>query len=86
MSSTAFDESNVINSPVEWIAEHIKEYVENDGEKGHFRSDLNAETLLLTVQGRKSGHWHRTALAYQRDGNNFLVAASAGGTPQHPAW
>jgi deazaflavin-dependent oxidoreductase (nitroreductase family) len=86
MSSIVFDESKIIDSPVGWVADHIKDYVETDGRKGHFREDLNAETLLLTVQGRKSGNWHRTALAYQVDGENYVVAASSGGTPNHPTW
>jgi deazaflavin-dependent oxidoreductase (nitroreductase family) len=86
MNSTAFDESKVIDSPVGWVADHIKDYVETDGRKGHFHLSLKAETLLLTVQGRKSGNWHRTALAYQLDGENYVVAASSGGTPKHPTW
>jgi deazaflavin-dependent oxidoreductase (nitroreductase family) len=86
MSYTAFDESKVINSPVGWVADHIKDYVETDGRQGHSRADLNAETLLLTVQGRKSGNWHRTGLAYQPDGENYVVGASNGGAAQDPTW
>lgn len=84
--ATSFDESAISDSPVGWVAEHIREYVETDGRKGHFHVGLNAETLLLVVQGRKTGNWRRTALAYQADGENYIVAASSGGTPQHPMW
>jgi deazaflavin-dependent oxidoreductase (nitroreductase family) len=40
----------------------------------------------LTTRGRRSGLLRRTALIYGRDGDNYLVVASTGGGPQHPAW
>jgi deazaflavin-dependent oxidoreductase (nitroreductase family) len=46
----------------------------------------NAPVLLLTVTGRKSGKRRRTPLLYGRDGDNFVVIASVGGAPRHPAW
>jgi deazaflavin-dependent oxidoreductase (nitroreductase family) len=42
--------------------------------------------LLLTTHGRRSGRLRRTALIYGRDGDRYLVVASAGGAAQHPAW
>jgi deazaflavin-dependent oxidoreductase (nitroreductase family) len=84
MSSAAFDESRVIDSPVGWVADHIKRYVSTDGEDGHWF--LDAEMLLISVRGRKSGTWYRTALAYGRDGDNYVVGASSGGSVDHPEW
>jgi deazaflavin-dependent oxidoreductase (nitroreductase family) len=43
-------------------------------------------TLLLTTRGRKTGKLRRTALIYGRDGKNYLVVASNGGSPKHPFW
>lgn len=43
-------------------------------------------TLLLTTRGRRSGALRRTALIYGRDGDDYLVVASQGGAPRHPAW
>jgi deazaflavin-dependent oxidoreductase (nitroreductase family) len=83
-SATAYDESRVIDSPSGWVADHIKQYVETDGREGHTFHD--AEILLLSILGRKSGDWHRTALIYGRDGENFVVVASKGGDPKHPVW
>jgi F420H(2)-dependent quinone reductase len=45
-----------------------------------------APILLLTVAGRKTGKRRTTPLLYGRDGDNFVVIASKGGAPQHPAW
>ena len=42
--------------------------------------------LTLTVIGRKSRQPRDVQLAYHRDGNDFLVVASAMGQERHPAW
>lgn len=88
MSSTTptpYDESTVVDSPSDWVNSHIKSYVATDGVEGHeFRN--GAPILLLTVLGRKSGVWRRTALIYGRSGDAYVVVASKGGDPRHPAW
>jgi deazaflavin-dependent oxidoreductase (nitroreductase family) len=45
-----------------------------------------APVLLLTVTGRKSGKRRTTPLLYGRDGDNYVLIASVGGAPRHPAW
>lgn len=42
--------------------------------------------LTLTTIGRKSGLRRDTQLAYHRDGDDFLVVASAMGQERHPDW
>jgi len=74
----------VSDSPVGWVAQHIKGYVESDGEKGHRWRGVS--TLLLTTRGRKSGKRRRTALIYGKDGDRYLVVASKGGAKNHPEW
>jgi deazaflavin-dependent oxidoreductase (nitroreductase family) len=75
----------VVDSPTDWVADHIRGYVESNGEHGHeWRSGV--PTLLLTTRGRKSGKLRRTALIYGRDGDRYVVVASRGGAPEHPAW
>lgn len=79
------EQTDVVDSPADWVNKHIKSYVATDGEQGHeFRA--GAPVLLLTVVGRKTGVLHRTALIYGRSGDDYVVVASAGGTPKHPAW
>jgi deazaflavin-dependent oxidoreductase (nitroreductase family) len=74
----------VIDSPSAWVADHIQRYVDSDGEQGH--EWRGVPTLLLSVLGRKSGVWRRTALIYGRDGENYVIVASKGGNPTHPLW
>ena len=42
--------------------------------------------LLLTTSGRKSGKPRTVPLGYLRDGSTYVVIASNGGLPRHPAW
>jgi len=42
--------------------------------------------LLLTTQGAKSGKTHTVPLAFHRDGDRYVIVASMGGAPKHPAW
>jgi len=77
-------QEQVFDSPVGWVAQHIGEYIESDGRKGH--RWMGVDTLLLTTRGRKSGKLRRTALIYGRDGDRYVVVASKGGVPKHPVW
>ncbi len=76
--------TEVHDSPESWVSDHIQRYIETDGAEGHIWQGV--PTLLLTTQGRKSGQWHRTALIYGEHGSSYVVVASRGGAPSHPAW
>ena len=65
--------------------EHVKAYLETDGEVGHDWKN-GTSTLILTTTGRKSGEERLNALIYGMAGDNPMVVASKGGYPQHPAW
>jgi len=78
-------QDEIHDSPSEWVAKHIHDYVETDGEKGHDWKP-GVKTLLLTTRGRKTGQLHRTALIYGKEGDNTIAVASRGGNKNHPAW
>lgn len=42
--------------------------------------------LLLSTRGRKTGRRYRTPLLYGEHRGGYVVIASYGGSPQHPAW
>ena len=42
--------------------------------------------LILSNTGAKSGDVRETPLVYTRDGDSYVVIASKGGAPVHPAW
>ncbi len=44
------------------------------------------QVLLLTTTGARSGEPRTSPLAYTRDGDAYVVTASKGGSPEHPAW
>ena len=42
--------------------------------------------LLLTTTGTRSGHPRLAPVVYSRNGDQYVIAASKGGAPSHPAW
>jgi deazaflavin-dependent oxidoreductase (nitroreductase family) len=64
--------------------EHVRRYRETDGEVGYVWSGVPA--LLLTTTGRKTGEARTSAMIFGRDADDYLVVASMGGAPRHPAW
>ena len=42
--------------------------------------------LVLTMTGARSGKDRRAILTYSRDGDSYVVAGTAGGSPTTPAW
>jgi len=63
---------------------HEKLYKASDGRVGHRM--LGVTTLLLRTTGRRSGVTRTNGLVYARDGADYLVVASKGGSDQPPAW
>ena len=45
-----------------------------------------APVLLLTTTGRKTGKRRTTPLLYGEDAGRYVIVASVGGAPKHPAW
>ena len=64
--------------------EHVKRYLETDGAEGH--EWRGTTVLILTTTGRRSGEPRSTPLIYQPHGDDYVVVASKGGAPEHPAW
>ena len=65
--------------------EHVRRYQETDGREGYLWNGV--PILLLTTTGWKSGSVTKTrALIFGRDGKDYLVVASKGGSPEHPVW
>lgn len=79
-----WDQDEVVDSPTEWVARHVRSYVQTNGANGHLFHGL--PTLLLTTRGRRTGQRRRTALIYGEAGESYLLVASNGGAPKHPAW
>lgn len=79
------DESRFIKPDYSLLGDaHVQRYRETNGEVGHIWN--GATVLLLTTTGNKTGKRRTLPLIYGMDGNDYLVVASKGGAPSHPAW
>lgn len=67
----------------QWILDHIKLYLENPEAAHHYEG---LPTLLLIAVGRKSGKRRPMPLIYGRLDGAYVIVASKGGAPEHPAW
>lgn len=74
----------VVVSPTGWVAQQAELYEESGGTEGN--EVMGVPCLLLDYRGRRSGVRRRTVLIYDRDGEDYLVVASNGGSDSHPAW
>jgi deazaflavin-dependent oxidoreductase (nitroreductase family) len=76
----------------EWVRDHLTRYIATDGQDGYLwdASTRGGEgmvpTLLLTTRGRKSGKTLTLPLIFGHFGPDYVVVASKGGAPSHPAW
>src|ERR1700730_11819819 len=75
-----------------WIKNHLERYIATNGEDGYlWDASLGGgkgmvPTLLLTTTGRKSGRELTLPLIFGASGPDYVVVASKGGAPEHPAW
>ncbi len=85
-------ESNKTRELPDWIKNHLARYIATDGADGYlWDASLGGgkgmvPTLLLTTTGRKSGNPLTLPLIFGRSGQSYVVVASKGGAPTHPAW
>lgn len=85
-------EPNKSASLPDWINKHLARYIATDGEDGYlWDASLGGgtglvPTLLLTTTGRKSGKELTLPLIFGHFGMDYVIVASKGGAPDHPAW
>jgi deazaflavin-dependent oxidoreductase (nitroreductase family) len=68
----------------DWNAKIIEEFRANEGRVGGPFEGFSL--LLLHTTGAKSGLERVNPLAYQVDGDRYMVFASKGGAPTNPDW
>jgi len=85
-------ETNKSSDLPDWIRNHLARYLATGGADGYlWDASLGGgkglvPTLLLTTVGRKSGKVLTLPLIFGQSGRNYVVVASKGGAPAHPAW
>jgi proline iminopeptidase len=65
--------------------EHVRRYLETDGEVG-YRWKEGAPIAILFTTGRTTGELRANPLIFGRDGDKVVLVASKGGAPSHPGW
>ncbi|MEM7542700.1 MAG: nitroreductase family deazaflavin-dependent oxidoreductase [Pseudomonadota bacterium] len=76
----------------QWIAEHLRVYVESGGREGHLWDSTPAggpgllPCLLLTTKGKRSGSPRVAPLIYGEVDGAYVIVASKGGAPESPGW
>jgi deazaflavin-dependent oxidoreductase (nitroreductase family) len=63
---------------------HQAAYERTNGRIGH--SLFGVTTLLLRTTGRRSGKTRTNALVYAKDGADYVLVASNGGSDRPPGW
>jgi deazaflavin-dependent oxidoreductase (nitroreductase family) len=77
---------------LDFIKQHRRDYHSSGGAKGHIvntgvvGTPRFSPTLVLKTIGRKTGKPHAAPLTYGLFGREWVVIASKGGAPEHPAW
>ena len=67
----------------DWTKNIIDEFHAKGGKGiGHFGDNL----LLLTTTGARTGERRTNPVAFHRQGDRYVIAATKGGAPSHPAW
>lgn len=75
-----------------WQDAHLALYLRTDGAQGHLMDfspaggPAQTPCLILKTTGRKSGEPRLLPLIYGKDDGRFVIVASKGGAPKHPAW
>jgi len=81
----------VIGTPG-WMETHLAAYLKTDGAEGHLvdftvaGGAVDTPCLILKTTGRKSGEAKLLPLIYGEDAGRYVIVASKGGAPAHPAW
>lgn len=76
----------------DWMEQHLAEYLESGGTRGHIVdvSSVGGRELtthcLIRYRGRTSGRTYIKPLIYGNVGGEIVIVASKGGADTHPEW
>ncbi len=84
MTAEQDDGPEAAPSPAAWVARQAELYESSGGTEG--TTQLGVPCLLMDYVGRRSGTVRRTVLMYGRDGEDYLIVASNGGSDRPPMW
>ncbi|MBI1277759.1 MAG: nitroreductase family deazaflavin-dependent oxidoreductase [Anaerolineaceae bacterium] len=75
-----------IPSTSKWVADQVERYEGSGGTEALTLRDTGLPVIIVTNRGWKTGAIRKTPLMRVVDGKNYILVASQGGAPEHPAW
>lgn len=75
-----------IPSPRDWVREQVELYERSGGTEGTTLRDTGLPVIIVTNTGNKTGAIRKTPLMRVKDGANYVLVGSQGGSPKHPVW
>ena len=75
-----------IPSPTDWVREQVEQYEASGGTEATTLRDTGLPVIVVTNRGNRTGAVRKTPLMRVKDGDNYLLVASVGGSPKNPVW
>ena len=75
-----------IPSPTEWVREQVEKYEGSGGTEATTLRDTGLPVIIVTNRGNRTGAVRKTPLMRVKDGDNYVLVSSVGGSPKNPVW
>ena len=75
-----------IPSPTDWVREQVEQYEGSGGAEATTLRDTGLPVIIVTNRGNRTGAVRKTPLMRVKDGDNYVLVASVGGSPKNPVW
>lgn len=72
--------------PVEFIRNQVELYERTNGAEGATIGENALPVIIVYNIGNKTGGLRKTPLMRVKDGDNYVLIGSKGGTPENPVW
>ena len=75
-----------VPSPTEWVRDQVEQYEASNGTEATTLRDTGLPVVIVTNTGNKTGAIRKTPLMRVKDGENYILVGSKGGSPENPVW
>lgn len=73
-------------SPEKWVRDQVERFERSGGQEANTLLDTGIPIVVFTLRGQRSGKLRKVPLMRVEHGGRYLMVASKGGAPEHPAW
>ena len=75
-----------IPSTADWVREQVELYEGSGGTAGTTLRDTGLPVIIVTNLGNRTGAIRKTPLMRVKDGDNYVLVGSKGGSTTNPEW